>query len=67
EITTENKKNVLVLAESNIQYEDDGTAFVEVKNGEEWIKKPIRLGVSDGENIEILKGITEKDEVKVWN
>ncbi|MGQ2107410.1 efflux RND transporter periplasmic adaptor subunit [Ornithobacterium rhinotracheale] len=67
EITTENKKNVLVLPESDIQYEDDGTAFVEVKNGEEWIKKPVRLGVSDGENIEILKGITEKDEVKVWN
>ncbi|QAR30965.1 efflux RND transporter periplasmic adaptor subunit [Ornithobacterium rhinotracheale] len=67
EIITESRKNVLALPEANIQYEDDGTPFVEVKNGEQWVKKIVQLGTSDGENIEIIKGITAQDEIKVWN
>lgn len=67
EIVTENKKNTLVLSEADIQYSDDGDPFVEVKNGDEWKKVDVRLGLSDGENVEILKGITENDEVKIWN
>ncbi|MDZ7614944.1 MAG: hypothetical protein U5K51_15545 [Flavobacteriaceae bacterium] len=30
-------------------------------------KKDVELGISDGVNVEILKGISEADEVKIWN
>lgn len=67
EIVTENQKNVLALKEGNIQYDDDGTPFVEVKKGEEWERKNIRLGTGDGINIAILGGVSETDEIKVFN
>jgi HlyD family secretion protein len=30
-------------------------------------RKDVKLGISDGENVEILEGVEEADEVKVWN
>jgi HlyD family secretion protein len=27
----------------------------------------VKLGISDGENVEILEGVEEADDVKVWN
>ena len=27
----------------------------------------MKLGISDGENVEILEGVEEEDAVKVWN
>lgn len=67
EVTTENRKNVLALKESEIQYDDEGKPFVEVKMGEKFEKRYIRLGVSDGINVEILKGLKKSDQVKIWN
>lgn len=67
EIITENKRNVLALKESEIQYDEKGNPFVEIKKGETWEKKTVRLGVSDGVNVEILQGITANDEIKIPN
>ena len=42
--------------------------YVEVKVGEnEFEKKELELGVSDGVNIEVKSGITATDELKIWN
>lgn len=42
--------------------------FVEIKNAEgKFDKKFIELGTSDGVNVEIIKGLTMEDEIKVWN
>ena len=30
-------------------------------------KKTLKLGTSDGVNVEVLEGVTEEDEIKVWN
>ena len=30
-------------------------------------RKDVKLGISDGENVEILEGVEEEDAVKVWN
>ena len=27
----------------------------------------VKLGISDGVNVEVLKGVSEEDQVKVWN
>jgi len=42
--------------------------YVEVKTGEqEFERKDLELGISDGINVEILSGITNEDEIKIWN
>lgn len=71
EIVLSSKKNALLLDESLIQYEKKNgkdTPFVEVKQKDGSFKKVfLKLGTSDGINVEILSGITKNDEVKVWN
>lgn len=42
--------------------------FVEIRNeAGRFIKKNVELGLSDGINVEILDGVKETDEIKVWN
>ena len=42
--------------------------FVELELGDQdFERRAIELGISDGIMVEILDGLTEKDKVKVWN
>ncbi len=71
EIVLSSQKNALLLDESLIQYEKKNgkdTPFVEVKQKDGNFKKVyVKLGASDGINVQILSGITKDSEVKVWN
>jgi HlyD family secretion protein len=71
EIVLSSKKNALLLDESLIQYEKKNgkdVPFVEVKQKDGKFKKAyVKLGASDGINVEILSGIDKNAEVKVWN
>lgn len=71
EIVMSSKKNALLLDESLIQYEKKNgkdAPFVEVKQNDGKFKKvSVKLGASDGINVEILSGIDKNAEVKVWN
>lgn len=71
EIVMSSKKNALLLDESLIQYEKKNgkdAPFVEVKQNDGKFKKvAVKLGASDGINVEILSGINKNAEVKVWN
>lgn len=69
EIILEKKENALAIKESLLQFDKQGeTPFVEIKTGDQLFeKRNVELGISDGINIEILKGITSGDEIKVWN
>lgn len=71
EIVLTSKKNALLLDESLIQYEKKNgkdVPFVEVKQKDGTFKKVyVKLGASDGINVEILSGIRSDAEVKVWN
>ena len=71
EIVLSSQKNALLLDESLIQYEkDNGTdkPFVEVKQPNGSFKKTyVKLGASDGINVQILSGIDKNADVKVWN
>ena len=67
------RDNVLTLKEGVIQYEKDHAApkeapqkpFVEVEVApQQFEKRLIEVGLSDGINIEILSGLTLKDKVK---
>ena len=63
------KSNVLAIKEAYVQFDEEtDQPFVEVELGDqEFERKDIELGLSDGINVEILSGITEKDKVKIWN
>ena len=42
--------------------------FVEIATGsQEFQRKEISLGVSDGLYVEVLGGVTPQDNIKVWN
>ncbi|MGD1944849.1 MAG: efflux RND transporter periplasmic adaptor subunit [Croceivirga sp.] len=61
--------NVLALKEALVQFDDDTKApFVEIEvNEQQFERKEIQLGISDGIFVEVKSGITDNDEVKVWN
>ncbi len=68
-IVTEKRENVNCISEALIQYDQETKKpFVEVEiKTQVFEKKNVTLGLSDGINVEILSGITEKDKIKVWN
>lgn len=69
EILLSSKKNALLLDESLVQYEKgNNKSFVEVKQPNGSFKKLyVKLGSSDGINVQILSGIDKNAEIKVWN
>ncbi|PTT70210.1 MULTISPECIES: efflux RND transporter periplasmic adaptor subunit [unclassified Chryseobacterium] len=71
EIVLNSQKNALLLDESLVQYEKKNgkdLPFVEVKQKEGKFKKAyVKLGASDGINVQILSGIDKNADVKVWN
>jgi len=69
EIDIENKDSVLSIREALLQYDRiTDKPFVEIKdeNGK-FKKKDVKLGLSDGINVEILDGVEMGDKIKVWN
>ena len=69
DIVLEKKDSVLSIKEALLQFDKITEApYVEVKTGEqEFERKDLELGISDGINVEILSGITDEDEIKIWN
>ncbi len=71
EIVLSSQKNALLLDESLIQYEKQGgkdKPFVDVKQKDGSFKKVyVKLGASDGINVQILSGLDKNADVKVWN
>ncbi|SFI48349.1 efflux RND transporter periplasmic adaptor subunit [Halpernia frigidisoli] len=71
EIILSSVKNALLLDEALVQYEKvkgNDKPFVEVKQADGTFKKVyVKLGASDGINVQVLSGITKNDQIKVWN
>jgi HlyD family secretion protein len=64
DIVLSRRDSVLAVNEGNVIFED-GKSFVEVEVGEqEFKKREIETGLSDGINIEIISGIGPEDKVK---
>ena len=64
-----NKENILCIKESLLQFNRiTDKPFVEIQQEDGSYKsKNVEIGISDGINVEILEGVTENDEIKVWN
>jgi len=63
------KDNVLAIKEALVQFDEEtDEPFVELELGDqEFERREIELGISDGIMVEIVDGLTEADKVKVWN
>jgi HlyD family secretion protein len=68
-IVLERKENVPSLREAVIQFDrKTQDPYVEISVGDQkFERKDVKLGISDGIHVEILEGVSEEDEVKVWN
>jgi len=68
-IVLEKKDSVLVIPEALLQFDKKtDKPYVEISVGDqEFERKDIKIGISDGVNVEIVSGITEEDQVKHWN
>lgn len=69
EIDLEGKDSVFSIREALLQYDRiTDNPFVEVQTGDgKYEKKNVKLGISDGINVEILDGVEKGDKIKVWN
>ena len=61
--------SVLTVKEALIQYDDKTQKpFVEIEIGDQkFERKEVELGISDGIIVEVKRGISEADKIKVWN
>ncbi|MDG5799297.1 efflux RND transporter periplasmic adaptor subunit [Marinilabiliaceae bacterium ANBcel2] len=65
DIVLDRRDNVLAIPERVLQFEGD-KVFVEVKKEDEkFERREIKVGLSDGINIEIVEGVLPEDEIKV--
>ena len=68
-IVTETKENVLAIDEYLLQFDNKTKeAFVEIEiSDQNFEKRQIEVGISDGVFAEVLSGVTINDKIKVWN
>ncbi|MEP2238274.1 MAG: efflux transporter periplasmic adaptor subunit, partial [Maribacter sp.] len=68
-IVLEEKKDVLSIKEALLQFDKEtNKPYVEVETGDnEFEKRELELGVSDGIDVEIVSGIDEDSKIKIWN
>lgn len=68
-IILEKAEDVLAIKEALVQFDKETKApFVEVETGnQQFERRDIELGLSDGINVEIKSGIDKDTKIKVWN
>lgn len=68
-LVLEKRDSVLVIPEALLQFDTKtDKPYVEVETGDqEFERRDIEIGISDGINVEIISGLTKEDKVKVWN
>jgi HlyD family secretion protein len=65
DIVLDEKKHVLAIREALVQY-DHERPFVEVETTPQlFVKRPVKLGLSDGIKAEVLEGVAPADKIKI--
>jgi HlyD family secretion protein len=65
DIVLEERDSVLTVPESIVEFNVKGdSAFVQVKDGEDWKRTYIKTGLSDGINLEVSEGVTAETKLK---
>jgi len=68
-IILDRRDSVLSIKEALLKFDKKTEKpYVEVSVGnQKFEKRYVKLGLSDGINVEILKGVKPKDKIKIWN
>ena len=69
-IVLEKKDSVLSIREALLRFDkktDKPYVEVEIEGDEKFEKRDVKLGISDGINVEILEGVEEGEKIKIWN
>lgn len=68
-IILDKAEDVLAIKEALVQFDDKtDQAYVEIKTGDKkFERRDIELGISDGIMVEVKKGLSKDDKVKIWN
>ena len=68
-IILEKAEKVLAIKEALVQYDDETKKpFVEIEVGDQQFeRKEVELGISDGIFVEVKSGVSKEDKIKVWN
>lgn len=65
DIVLDEKKQVLAIREAVVQYDKD-KPFVEVETTPQtFVRRDVKLGLSDGIKVEVVSGVTKTDKLKI--
>jgi HlyD family secretion protein len=66
DIVLDHRTQVLSIREALVQF-DGGKPYVEVAAGapQSFVRRPVKLGLSDGINVEVLDGVAKDDRIKL--
>ncbi|MBE7652814.1 efflux RND transporter periplasmic adaptor subunit [Tenacibaculum finnmarkense] len=69
DIVLEKKDSVLSIKEALLRFDKKTEEpYVEVETSTDKFEKiTVKLGTSDGVNVEVLEGVTKDDKIKIWN
>ena len=66
-IVLDRRDSVLSIPEGLLQFEGE-QSYVEIATGDQQFeRRDVTLGLSDGIKVEVLEGVGAGDEIKVWN
>lgn len=67
-IILDKAEEVLAIKEALVNYDDDKIPYVEIETGDqEFERREVELGISDGIHVQVINGISIDDKIKVWN
>ena len=68
-IVANKKEDVLAISEALLQYDSKTKKpYVEIEtSSQKFERKNVKLGISDGVNVELISGVSKTDKIKVWN
>ncbi|MFT7591344.1 MAG: HlyD family secretion protein, partial [bacterium] len=65
DIVLDRKDSILVISESLLQFDEMKKPFVEIETGDQQFeKRSVKTGISDGLFVEIFEGVTMSDKIK---
>jgi HlyD family secretion protein len=62
------RDSVLAIRETLLQFDDKKQPYVEISKGnQQFERRDVKTGLSDGLYVEVLEGIKPDEEIKIWN
>ena len=68
-LVLERKDSIMAISESLLQFDrKTEEPYVEIEiEDQKFERRDVKIGISDGVNVEIISGVSKDDKIKVWN